>query len=227
MNPNIQSSIYNTSTRCERSEQQSRAQRVIASTSHKTPDPFRHHKDPIAIHQAILEYQFKEIFQPHWFGSILWQPWITEYTTAVKETTHFRNKTLTALMKTKLKKLPSPPDRPRIIFFHEKSLVNINPNEPNKPRYKTAYHTHFHLEQCPEPYTSWIQLDWLIRHQVAQRFHRFSTNNSSENKGFVLKPWIKEHHAHYNLKDYYRYKYQQDSDLVLDIINSDLQFHRD
>ena len=170
MNPNIQSSIYNTSTRCERSEQQSRAQRVIASTSHKTPDPFRHHKDPSTIHQAILEYQFKEIFQPHWFGSILWQPWITEYTTAVKETTHFRNKTLTALMKTKLKKLPSPPDRPRIIFFHEKSLVNINPNEPNKPRYKTAYHTHFHLEQCPEPYTSWIQLDWLIRHQGLNEF---------------------------------------------------------
>jgi len=69
-------------------------------------------------------------------------------------------------------------------------------------------------------------LDWLIHHKVAKRFHRFSTSNSSENKGFALKPWIREHHANYNLKDYYRFKHHQDSDLVLDIENSDLEFSR-
>jgi hypothetical protein len=41
-----------------------------------------------------------------------------------------------------------------------------------------------------------------------------------------LKPWIREHHANYNLKDYYRFKHHQDSDLVLDIENSDLEFSR-
>ena len=32
--------------------------------------------------------------------------------------------------------------------------------------------------------------------------------------------------ANYNLKDYYRFRHHQDSDLVLDIENSDLQFSR-
>ena len=69
-------------------------------------------------------------------------------------------------------------------------------------------------------------MDWLIHQKVAKGFHRFSTSNSVENKGFILKPWIREHHANYNLKDYYRFKHHQDSDLVLDIENSDLEFSR-
>ena len=219
-----------TRIRCERSEKQSQAERVIESRPNKDRNHFRHLRtvqDPAKIHQAIIQYQFQEIFQPHWFGSIQWQPFITEYSSAVKEAKHFRLKLLCALLNTKPKRLPHPPERPRIIIFHEKAPVLINPQEPHNPRYKTAYHTHFHLEECPKPYDSWIQLDWLIRHQVAKGFHRFSSSNSTENKGFILKPWIKEHHANYNLKDYYRYRHQQDSDLVLDIENSDLQFTSD
>jgi len=222
--------IHTTRTSCERSEQQLRAQRVITSRPHQDRIKFRQLRkvqDPSIIHQAILQYQFNEIFQPHWFGSIQWQPFITDFTTAVQESKHFRNKFLCSLLKTKLKNLPTPPDRPRIIFFHEKSPVLVNPMNHMNPIYKTVYHTHFHLERCPEPYDSWIQMDWLIRHQVAKGFHRFSSNNSSENKGFILKPWIQEHHAYYNLKDYYRYKHQQDFDLVLDIENSDLHFQPD
>jgi hypothetical protein len=145
----------------------------------------------------------------------------------VKEARHFRLKLLCALLDTKPKKLPEPPDRPRIIFFHEKAPVLVNPQEPNNPRYKIAYHTHFHLEEYPAPYTSWIQLDWLIHNKVAKGFHRFSTSNSRDNKGFVLKPWVREHHANYNLKDYYRFRHHQDADLVLDIENSDLKFTSD
>lgn len=218
-----------TRNRCERSEQYSLAKRVNESEQLKNPQVFRKLRttqDSSKIHKAIIEYQFQEIFQPHWFGSIQWQPFITDYTSAVKETRHFRNKFLCALLNTKPKKIPNPPERPRIIWFHEKAPVLINPQEPNNPRYKIAFHTHFHLEECPEPYDSWIHLDWLIHHKVAKGFHRFSTSNSSENKGFVLKPWIREHHANYNLKDYYRFKHHQDSDLVLDIENSDLEFSR-
>jgi hypothetical protein len=40
----------------------------------------------------------------------------------------------------------------------------------------------------------------------------------------VIKRWNKKHHGSYNLKDYYKYKYHQDSDLVLDYKNSDLLF---
>jgi hypothetical protein len=39
-----------------------------------------------------------------------------------------------------------------------------------------------------------------------------------------VKPWIQDHHGFYNLKDYYKYKHHQDSDLVLDYRNSDLRF---
>ena len=218
-----------TEDRCERSEQHSRAKQVNEPKHLKTPKNFRQLRtaqDPTKIHKAIIEYQFQEVFQPHWFGSIQWQPFIADYASAVKEARHFRNKFLCALLNTKPNKIPNPPERPRIIWFHEKAPIIINPQEPHNPRYKIAYHTHFHLEECPEPYTSWIELDWLIRHKVAKGFHRFSTSNSPENKGFVLKPWIREHHANYNLKDYYRYKHHQDSDLVLDIENSDLQFSR-
>jgi hypothetical protein len=184
-------------------------------------------QDPAEIHKAIVQYQFQDIFQPHWFGSIQWQPFITDSYSAVKEARHFNLKFFCALLKTRPRNLPSPPERPRIIWFHEKAPVLINPQEPSNPRYKIAIHSHFHLEECPAPYHSWIQLDWLIRNKVAKGFHRFSTSNSAENKGFVLKPWIREHHANYNLKDYYRFRHHQDSDLVLDIENSDLKFYRD
>jgi len=218
-----------TEDRCERSEQHSRAEQVNEPRHFKNPKNFRQLRtaqDTTKIHKAIVEYQFQEVFQPHWFGSIQWQPFIIDYPSAVKEARHFRNKFLCALLNTKPKKIPNPPERPRIIWFHEKAPVLINPQEPSNPRYKIAQHTHFHLEKCPEPYDSWIHLDWLIRHKVAKGFHRFSTINSIENNGFVLKPWIREHHANYNLKDYYRFKNHQDSDLVLDTENSDLQFSR-
>jgi len=218
-----------TEDRCERSEQHSHAKRVNESGQLRNSPVFRELRttqDSSKIHKAIVEYQFQEVFQPHWFGNIQWQPFITDYTSAVKETRHFRNKFLCALLNTKPKKIPNPPERPRIIWFHEKAPVNINPQDSSNPRYKIAYHTHFHLEECPEPYDSWIHLDWLIHQKVAKGFHRFSTSNSVENKGFILKPWIREHHANYNLKDYYRFKHHQDSDLVLDIENSDLEFSR-
>lgn len=222
--------MTSTRNRGERSEQHSRAERVNESRPHKDRNYFRQLRtlqDPAKIHQAIIQYQFQEIFQPHWFGSIQWQPFISDYSSAVVEANHFRIKFFCALLNTKPKKIPEPPERPRIIFFHEKAPVFINPQDPSNPRYKIAYHTHFHLEQCPEPYDSWIQLDWLIRHKVAKGFHRFSSSDSSENKGFVLKPWVREHHANYNLKDYYRYKHHQDADLVLDPENSDLKFTSD
>ena len=40
----------------------------------------------------------------------------------------------------------------------------------------------------------------------------------------VIKPWVWDHHAFYNLKDYYSYRHHQDPDLVLDYQNSDLVF---
>jgi hypothetical protein len=39
----------------------------------------------------------------------------------------------------------------------------------------------------------------------------------------VLLPSARERHANDNAKDYYTHQHQQDSDLVLDLQNSDLQ----
>ena len=101
-----------TRIRCERSEQQSHAKRVIESGHHQIQKLLldsKNYQDPTRIHKAIVEYQFQEVFQPHWFGSIQWQPFITDYATAVKEARHFRNKFYCALLKTKPTKIPNPP----------------------------------------------------------------------------------------------------------------------
>lgn len=210
---------------CERSEQESRAKRGIASRSFdrklKGLSPT---SGQAALHREVVKHQFEEIYSPRWFGTIQWLPFITDYTSAVREARHFRNKFLCSLLNTKLTKIPDPPERPRIIFFHERKPALINPSNINNPYYKIVYHTHFHLEDCPSPYNSLIRLDWLIKNKVAKKFHYFSRLNSTDNKGFVLLEWKREHHADYNLKDYYRYQGKQDSDLVLDYENSDLCF---
>jgi hypothetical protein len=93
--------------RCEHREQHSRARRVNVLDKNQI--------DPTLIHKSIIQYQFQEIFQPHWFGSIQWQPFISDYATAVGEARHLRIKLLCALMNTKPNKIPDPPERPRMI----------------------------------------------------------------------------------------------------------------
>ncbi|WP_411871774.1 hypothetical protein [Vulcanococcus limneticus] len=101
--------------------------------------------------------------------------------------------------------------------------MDTNPNSPHHPKYAWTYHTHFHLGACPEPYNTQASLDALIRTRVAPGFSRFSTRCSANHKGLVLLPWVAARHADYNFKDYHTYRQQQDSDLVLDIENSDLR----
>ena len=212
---------------CEQREQHSRAQRVNVSRTHnqlwnpnKGLSPLGHFK----VHKDLVNHQFSKVYKPHWFGTIQWQPFIFEFSEAVKETRHFRNKLLCSLLNVKLRKLPDPPLRPRIIWFHERALVQINPRNPGNSKFKNVFHTHFHLGKCPEPYDSLIPLDWLIRQKVLKDFDRVSKNKSLENQGFVLKEWVHKHHANYNLKDYFRYQHSDDPDLLLDYENSDLEF---
>ena len=74
--------------RCECSEQLLRVKRVMESKTHKDRMHLRELRgvqSAVEIHKAIIDYQFQEVFQPHWFGSIQWQPFITDYTEAEKE----------------------------------------------------------------------------------------------------------------------------------------------
>ncbi|WP_250398206.1 hypothetical protein [Synechococcus sp. MU1651] len=117
-----------------------------------------------------------------------------------------------------LKKLPEPPLRPHLVFFHERKSVIT------RGRQITAFHTHLHLGALPDPLNHLWYLDYLIQQKVTARVQKLLKTTSEGNRGVVIKPWNWEHHVFYNLKDYYAYRYHQDSDLVLDYQNSDLVF---
>jgi len=88
----------------------------------------------------------------------------------------------------------------------------------------TAFHTHLHLGPLPDHQNHLWYLDTLIHQKVAPRVQKLLKTTTEGNRGVVIKPWVWDHHAFYNLKDYYRYQRFQDPDLVLDYRNSDLKF---
>ncbi len=210
---------------CAQTEQYSRTQRVNTLIPRNPHFPhLKLNSSPCEIVTSTIALQFENVFTPRWFGTVEWIPFIRNYDEAVRESRHFMNKFFSAMFCTKLKKIPFPPHRPRIIWFHEKKSVVINPNHKTDPRYRSVFHSHFHLGECPDPFNDVYSLDALVSLKVAPRFRRLSTNRSKENQAVVIKPWILERHAFYNLKDYHQSKYKQDADLVLDYENSDLEF---
>jgi hypothetical protein len=64
----------------------------------------------------------------------------------------------------------------------------------------------------------------MIHQKVAPKVQKLLKTTTEGNRGVVIKPWVWDHHAFYNLKDYYSYKHHQDADLVIDYQNSDLMF---
>ena len=90
-----------------------------------------------------------------------------------------------------------------------------------KGRQITAFHTHLHLGALPDPLNHLWYLDYLIHQKVSPRVQKLLKTTSEGNRGVVIKPWVWDHHAFYNLKDYYSYRHHQDPDLVLDYENSD------
>ena len=76
----------------------------------------------------------------------------------------------------------------------------------------------------PDPLNHLWYLDHLIHQNVSPRVQKLLKTTSEGNRGVVIKPWNWDHHAFYNLKDYYTCKHHQDPDLVLDYQNSDLVF---
>lgn len=170
------------------------------------------------VYKEIISNQWKENFQPKWFVTLLWNDLPTRSEVVSSHARHFRNVFLTSLLDTDLKHLPEPPARPHLIFFHERKPVII------RGRQIIAYHTHLHLGPLPDHQNHLWYLDHLIHQKVAPRVQKLLKSRSKDNEGVVIKPWIWNHHAFYNLKDYYRYQHHQDPDLILDYLNSDLKF---
>ena len=171
------------------------------------------------VMEKVILNQWETNFQPEWFITIHWNDLPTSFETVQGHTRHLRNVFLTQLMGCGSPcDLPDPPGRPSAIFFHERSPVIC------RSRQILPFHTHLHLGKLPSPLNEKWFLHVLLKERVAPRVQKLLKTNTERNKGIVIERWNSEHHSHYNLKDYYKYKHHQDADLVLDYKNSDLKF---
>ena len=161
--------------------------------------------------QNLLEHQWNQC-QPRWFITIQWTPAPLTFTGASDHARHFRNKFLCAIYHCELKQLPEPEERCKLIWFHERA---------QDPKGRLIYHSHLHLTAVPQVTTA-HHLQWIIAKKVAPRFHCLKHLNRKIDPGVVIRPWIHEHHAFYNLKDFYRFRHRQDHDLLLDWSISDI-----
>ena len=94
--------------------------------------------------QELIRDQWENNVQPQWFITLLWNDLPTRPETVISHSRHFRNVFLTSLLNQPMKKLPEPPFRPHLVFFHERKPVIV------KGRQITAIHTHLHLGALPD-----------------------------------------------------------------------------
>lgn len=172
------------------------------------------------IYREYIGYQFESVFEPSYFGTICWNPFVFQFEEAVKDTQHFKNKLFTGIHNCKPYQVPDLPNRPRVIFFQEVKEVLTNPNSSH-PKYRRTFHTHFHLGGS-HLVSGVSNLDAIIQERVRPGFNRLLRRDTEENRAVVIKPWNREFHLFYNIKDYYSNQYMQDGDLVIDYENSDL-----
>jgi hypothetical protein len=161
--------------------------------------------------ENLLRTQWEQ-HPPSWFITIQWSPAPYQFDHASSHAKHFRNKLLTAIYHCNLKQLPPADSRCKLIWFHERA---------QDPQGRLIYHSHLHLTRLPAIETA-HHLQWIVQHQVAPGFQCLKHLNRTIDPGVVIRPWNHEHHAFYNLKDFYRYQHQQDHDLVLDVQVSDI-----
>jgi hypothetical protein len=162
--------------------------------------------------ESFIQSQWKD-HKPQWFITIQWTPAPYAFQVASGHAKHFRNRLLASIYSCPLKKLPRPQERCRLIWFHERA-------EDQEGR--LIYHSHLHLGQLPAPYKTRLRLNWIIDTQVAPGFKCLKHLHRRRDPAIIIKSWNQDHHANYNLKDYYSYKHHQDADLVLDYAISDL-----
>jgi len=171
------------------------------------------------VQEELIRQNWETNFRPHWFITLLWNDLPTRFDTSEGHAKTFRNVFLTKLLRCNTPtRIPDPPARPQLVFFHERKPVIRH------GRQILAFHTHLHMGALPDPLNHLWYLDHLIHQKVSPRVQKLLKTTSEGNRGVVIKPWVWDNHAFYNLKDYYSHKYHQDPDLVLDYENSDLVF---
>ena len=171
------------------------------------------------VQEELIRLHWENNFRPQWFITLLWNDLPTQFDVVKGHAGTFRNVFLTQLMGCNSPtRIPDPPERPSLIFMQERKPVIT------RGRQITAFHTHLHLGALPDPLNNLWYLDHLIHQTVSPRVQKLLKTTTKGNRGVVIKTWNWDHHAFYNLKDYYSYRYHQDPDLVFDYENSDLVF---
>ena len=134
------------------------------------------------VFKELIRDQWENNFQPMWFITLLWNDLPTRSETVISHSKHFRNVFLTSLLKQRLKKLPEPPLRPQLVFFHERKPV------VRHGRQILAFHTHLHLGALPDPLNDLWYIDNLIHENVRPRVQKLLKTTSEGNRGWVIKP---------------------------------------
>ena len=160
-------------------------------------------------------YNTWEKYPPKYFLSILWKNHPTSYDLVEKQTRHFRNCLLLKLYKKcKVSRLPNFPERVGLTTFHERSVSDVQlPNGGSVP--VECFHSHIHLFNTENVIPNHLYLYMTIQNYC-------SRNILNGSQGCVVKEWNINHHNGYNFKDFYKYKYVQDGDLILDYKNTDI-----
>ena len=171
-----------------------------------------------SLKQYVYETWSKH--KPEYFISMLWTDHPRHYETVTAHTKHFKNILLCDLYNlNKCSDIPDASNRVGMTVFHERKLVIM----PDTLKQFIAFHTHIHLFNLNtflKILTPYHIQDYL-QFTVGRRIKKLSKECSEKYKGVVVKVWNSDHHLNYNFKDYHTYKYQQDGDLTLDVINSD------
>ena len=164
------------------------------------------------VDQVFLRYP------PKWFMTIIWNDFPRDPITCVSHSRHFKNVFLFDLYRvSKVKSIPNFPHRLGMVFFHERKELVVG------GRNMKVFHTHIHLYNDIDNLTSSLGgHPKFNRDKLNLHVCKLFKGDNKGLRGMDVREWISDFHSHYNYKDLYNYRHEQDGDLVLDYENSDL-----
>ena len=167
-------------------------------------------------------YQMWDQYKPQLYVSLHWKDFPETDTQIKKHHRHFKNVLLCGKCGVKrAEDIPEFPDRMGMTFFHEKKKVF----NKCKDKYVMAYHTHIHVFNLDDD-DYWITCPKLLEFHIQNTLSRnlnslLRCTSEDADRGADVIQWKSERHRHYNFKDFSKYRYHQDWDLVVDVENSD------
>ena len=167
--------------------------------------------------KTIVSDVFKK-YPPDWFITLVWNDFPRDPISCVSHSRHFKNVMLSNVYNVgRCEYIPTFPRRLGMMFFHERKKYNVG------DKWITVFHTHVHLYNDTNKLTSTVGgHNKFPRQQLYKHVYRLFKSDNEGFRGLDVKTWERDKHSHYNFKDLYNFKYEQDGDLVLDYENSDI-----